>query len=420
MRPIKPIAEPAGRPYRIRNACLPVVAHRFHLREGIMSLHRVLGSALWLYAAAAPSAGAAALSFTGTLDAGNPNDVLIVGFELVADASLTIQTWGYGGTGNAPGGVNAAGEQVLPGGFDPYVSLFAGSGVDATFVASNDDGVCPSGMPFPVCADSTLQLGRLAAGQYTLALTLPFNYSFAENQGEGTLGDGFIGLDSSYSDGACAGVCSSDFALDVSSAALVPEPPPLQLMLAGGLAAWLARRRAIARRPDSSARPALRPLSKPVVPPTRSTLLLLPWMLLTLAGAATDGAMAQTKAAAVRDIDRPQAQPVANECHSTPSSTPCALFVVPAGKVLRVESVSFAVVGYDASYRLGTVLFYGFTPMYLNPGPPGVVAGTMVLYNGAQPLAITLSAGATLYAAATALTGSFSGNFTFNGYLVDQ
>ena len=147
---------------------------------------------------------------------------------------------------------------------------------------------------------------------------------------------------------------------------------------------------------------------------------LLVRLLLPLTTMAASAAMAQGKAALVRDIDRPQAQPVAKECHSDVSSTPCTLYVVPAGKVLRVESVSFVAAGYDANHRLGTVILYGITPMYLNPGLPGVVPGSMVLYNGAQPLSLTLPAGWTLYASATALLGSFNGNFTFSGYLVDQ
>jgi len=164
--------------------------------------------------------------------------VFIVEFELANTATLNVQTWGYGGTDAAPGGPNAWGAVVSAGGFDPYLSLFAGTGADANFMASNDDGLCPQGTPFPACADSTLRLTDLPAGHYTLALTLPFNYSFAENHGAGTLGDGFIGLDASFDDGACAAPCSNAFAVDIASAALVPEPAPLHLMLAGGLAGW--------------------------------------------------------------------------------------------------------------------------------------------------------------------------------------
>jgi hypothetical protein len=190
-------------------------------------------------------ASAAALSFEGSLDPTNPNDVFLMTFTLASQANMVIRTWGYGGTAGAPFGTNAAGAVVAAGGFDPYVSLFTGSGVLATFLASNDDGVCPPGTASPACADSTLSVANLAAGTYTLALTLPFNFSFAENLGTGSLGDGFIGLDSGYSDGTCVGLCTNQYAVDITSAGIVPEPTTSSLLLAGlsGVAALTRRRR---------------------------------------------------------------------------------------------------------------------------------------------------------------------------------
>ena len=132
---------------------------------------------------------------------------------------------------------------IAAGGFDPYVSLFSGAGAGATFLASDDDGLCPPGHAAPACADSTLTTGLLAAGTYTLALTLPFNYSFAENYGSGTLGDGFIGLDSSFDDGSCAVTCSSAYAVDISYAVPVPEPATWAMFGAGAVLLAGARRR---------------------------------------------------------------------------------------------------------------------------------------------------------------------------------
>lgn len=195
--------------------------------------------------ALAGTANATALSYFGVLAPDNPNAVFLVEFELAAAAALDIQTWGYGGSGGAPGGTSASGAVVLAGGFDPYVSLFSGTGAGAIFLASNDDGVCPVGTLSPWCADSTLHLATMPAGHYTLALTLPFNYSYAENLGSGTLGDGFIGLDTGFSDGACDGVCSNAFAFDIVSASLVPEPSSLPLVLVGGLAVWWRVRRRV-------------------------------------------------------------------------------------------------------------------------------------------------------------------------------
>lgn len=168
------------------------------------------------------------ISVTGALPSDDPNAAQLIQIRLLHAGDLHFQTYGYGG------GTNVAGQLIAPGGFDPYLSLFLGTGNAATFLASNDDGVCPPGTPAPACADSTLDLPGLAAGDYTLALTLPFNFSLAENHGGGTLGDGFIGLDASFSDGACGSTCSSAFSVDILSgvdAVLIPAPGTLPLVL---------------------------------------------------------------------------------------------------------------------------------------------------------------------------------------------
>jgi hypothetical protein len=115
----------------------------------------------------------------GSLDPNNPNDVLLYTFALSAPSTLTIQSYGYGGSGNAPGGRNAAGSVIVAGGFDSYVSLFDGMGDAAAFLKSNDDGICPPGTAFPACHDSTLVINALAAGSYTMALSVFDNFSFA-------------------------------------------------------------------------------------------------------------------------------------------------------------------------------------------------------------------------------------------------
>ena len=197
--------------------------------------------------------GAGTISLTGSLDPDNPNDVLLDSFTLSGPSSLTIQSYGYGGSGNAPGGTNAAGSVISPGGFDTYLSLFSGTGPGATFVDSNDDGLCPPGSNVPACHDSTLVMDALPAGTYTIALTVFDNFSFAENFGSGTLGDGFIGL-GDYFDAASGIIRTSNYALDVSASGLaspIPEPatvwPLAGALLALGLAN-LSRGRDVARR----------------------------------------------------------------------------------------------------------------------------------------------------------------------------
>jgi len=104
-------------------------------------------------------------------------------------------------------------------------------------MASNDGGPCPPASAAPDCFDAQLFLVSLPAGPYTLAVTLPFNYSLAENTGSGTLGDGFINLQADF-DGRGPG-----WAVDISSAALVPEPGAAALLLCGLCAVLAAARR---------------------------------------------------------------------------------------------------------------------------------------------------------------------------------
>ncbi len=205
------------------------------------------GVAIWMFLAL-PCCGSS-LSLTGSLNPNDSNDVFLFAFTVGAPASLTIQSYGYDGTGNAPGGTNAAGMVIAPGGFDPYLSLFAGTGPGATFVASNDDGACPPGAPFNgICPDSTLIVNALPAGEYTVALTVFENFSFAENLGGGTLGDGFIGL-GDYFDPISGTTRAPDYAIDIISGvtiapASVPEPAVVRLFLpAGAYLLFLARRR---------------------------------------------------------------------------------------------------------------------------------------------------------------------------------
>lgn len=177
-----------------------------------LRIARTAVAAAWLLTAGA--AHAADLSLVGQLDPNNPQDAFLHTFTLTAPGTVTIQSWGFGGSAGAPGGVNAAGNPIAAGGFDPYVSLFAGSGASATFLLSNDDGSCPPGTVADLlCGDSTLTL-PLAAGTYTLAVSAFLNMSFAENLGTGTLGDGFIGLGS-------FGTRTNAYAVDITGASVV-------------------------------------------------------------------------------------------------------------------------------------------------------------------------------------------------------
>ncbi|MEO8486926.1 MAG: DVUA0089 family protein [Betaproteobacteria bacterium] len=175
----------------------------------------VVGTALAALLGWSGIARAAPVSLVGQLDPSNAQDVVLHAFTLSAPGTVSIQSWGYGSSALAPGGTNAQGAVIGGGGFDPYVTLFTGSGPTATFLASNDDGSCPPGtVSAALCGDSTLTTGVLPAGAYTLAISAFLNMSFAENLGAGTLGDGFIGLGS-------FGAGSNVYAVDIAGATLV-------------------------------------------------------------------------------------------------------------------------------------------------------------------------------------------------------
>lgn len=178
---------------------------------------RILQRALFglLSALVLPDLSAATVSLVGSLNPNDPNDVLLVGVTLSKATDLSLQSYGYGGTSAAPGGVNAAGDVIPADGFDPYLSIFLGEGSAATFLASNDDGPCPPAAFAPACRDPGMKISSLAAGSYTLALSVFGNFSFAENFGTGTLGDGFIGLGDYYNADSDS-VRTPNYAMDIT------------------------------------------------------------------------------------------------------------------------------------------------------------------------------------------------------------
>jgi hypothetical protein len=157
-------------------------------------------------------ASAASISWQGALglSAGAANDTATYKFSVSAASTVTIQSYGYGGSGGATGGTNLAGVVIPAGGFDPYISVFVGASPSATFLASNDDGACiPPSVDGSLCPDSALSL-TLGPGTYTLVVEAFDNMSLAENLGSGALGDGFTGL-GNYDPSR-----TNNFAIDIS------------------------------------------------------------------------------------------------------------------------------------------------------------------------------------------------------------
>ncbi len=119
-----------------------------------------------LLAVARVLAAAPGSSYTGTFAA--DDDKRIFYFSLSQAGAVTLQTWSYAG------GLNAAGDNIPEGGFDPTLSVFDANG---NLIAVNQDGGCGTVAADSVtsfCWDSYLSL-TLPAGNYSAVLTQSAN-----------------------------------------------------------------------------------------------------------------------------------------------------------------------------------------------------------------------------------------------------
>lgn len=176
-------------------------------------------------------AAAAVQTFTGRLD--DPGNAALVASDLGPalfgdDFEVANNVALHAFTLSTAGQVDFESLGFAAGGIDPYFTLFSGHGNGATFVASNFDHAVTVG------GDFLLSLA-LAAGDYTIAMSVFENMSFAENQGTGSLGDGFIGL------GGPSFLGSSFYELRITTDRDTPIPLPsasaLALLALGLLAA---------------------------------------------------------------------------------------------------------------------------------------------------------------------------------------
>jgi hypothetical protein len=193
----------------------------------------------------ASSAHAATLSYTGefTYD----NEVKLFQFTVDTLSTVGLRTWSYAG------GVNAAGETIARGGFDPIVALFNSAG---QLIGDQDDGGCSKVAADAVtrqCWDINYSID-LAPGTYTASLQQYNNYSVSSN-----LADGFFYQDAQYQNFRNGFVDEMDvkrngsWAIDLLNVSLpaageVPEPGSIWLVGAA-LAGLTALRR---RKPGSS------------------------------------------------------------------------------------------------------------------------------------------------------------------------
>src|SRR6516225_5437175 len=138
-------------------------------------------------------------SFVGTL--ASPTDTFEATLVLASPSEVTLQTYGFGG------GTNQAGTVIAPGGTDPFVGLFSGTGSGAAFLDgtsldltnySSFMGCPPAGTVSNFggtnCGDVTMTFDSLVAGTYTVFLS---DGQYIPNAAVGagsTFGDGFLDL----------------------------------------------------------------------------------------------------------------------------------------------------------------------------------------------------------------------------------
>jgi hypothetical protein len=133
-----------------------------------LSLSTVAALAL-LGAAVSANAVTQNFSFTGNLTQDNSEQL----FNFTVGATspdVILRTWSYAG------GVNAAGQTIPRGGFDPILAVFDSSG---TLIGQNDDGLslvaadAVTGEHY----DTYLDIASLAAGTYTVAVMQYDNFA---------------------------------------------------------------------------------------------------------------------------------------------------------------------------------------------------------------------------------------------------
>lgn len=179
---------------------------------------------------------AADLSFVGSFS--DPNDVQLFNFVVESQSNVTLRSWSYAG------GINAQGNSIDRGGFDPILALFDSSGLQ---IGQNDDDETGT-----VAADAVtgqqfdVYLQRLLdPGSYIVSVQAFSNFAVGPNLSDGFSGGGsFTDISGDLRSNSWAfDILGVDSAVPVGS---VPEASTWAMMIMGvGFVGFAARRRRV-------------------------------------------------------------------------------------------------------------------------------------------------------------------------------